>query len=88
MVPHPPSFLLLLNEPNLNIRLLQPKNSLKSLDTLHGFVYNSYHLLDKSQVLEHLREMIADKRSYVLFNNITMYDDALRFANLLGGENG
>jgi uncharacterized protein YecE (DUF72 family) len=36
--------------------------------------------------LQYLKQMIADKESYVLFNNITMYDDALRFANLLCGE--
>ena len=36
--------------------------------------------------LEYVRQVVADKESYVLFNNITMYDDALRFINLLGGE--
>ena len=36
--------------------------------------------------LQHLRQVIADKESYVLFNNITMYDDAQRFVNLLYGD--
>ncbi|MCL0091526.1 DUF72 domain-containing protein [Dehalococcoidales bacterium] len=35
-----------------------------------------------NQELEYLRQMTANKESYVLFNNITMYDDALRFTNL------
>ena len=35
------------------------------------------------QELEHLREMVSNKESYVLFNNITMYHDALRFIQLL-----
>ncbi len=33
--------------------------------------------------LGYLRRMAANKESYVLFNNVTMYDDALRFINLL-----
>ena len=37
-----------------------------------------------NQELERLREMVTNKESYVLFNNITMYDDALRFSHLLG----
>jgi len=36
------------------------------------------------QELECLREMVSNKASYVLFNNITMYDDTLRFTHLLG----
>ena len=37
-----------------------------------------------NEELARLREMISNKESYVLFNNITMYDDALRFTHLLG----
>jgi len=36
--------------------------------------------------LEQLRQLIANQPSYVLFNNITMYDDALRFIKLLHRE--
>lgn len=36
--------------------------------------------------LEYVRRVVADKESYVLFTNITMYDDALRFIGLLRGE--
>ncbi len=32
--------------------------------------------------------MTANKESYVLFNNITMYDDALRFTNLFLEKQG
>lgn len=39
-----------------------------------------------NQELEYLKQMTANKESYVLFNNITMYDDALRFTNLFSGE--
>jgi len=39
-----------------------------------------------NEELEHLREMITNRESYILFNNITMYDDALRFTRLLHGE--
>ena len=38
--------------------------------------------------LEYLRQMVSGKESYVLFNNITMCEDALRFISLLGGEVG
>jgi len=51
---------------------------------LHGGP--SYRHRYSNEELEHLRQMIANKESYVLFNNITMYDDALRFANLLQRE--
>ena len=36
--------------------------------------------------LEHLRDMIEDKESYVLFNNINMYHDATAFNRLMKGE--
>jgi len=36
-----------------------------------------------NQELERLKAMVSNKESYVLFNNITMYDDALRLTYLL-----
>ena len=42
-VPHQPSFPLLLNEPNLNIRLPPPKNT-ENLDKIHGIVYDEFNL--------------------------------------------
>lgn len=53
---------------------------------LHGG--SGYRHSYSDQELEHLREMVAGKESYVLFNNITMYDDALRFTSLLHGDRG
>ena len=41
-----------------------------------------------NEELEHLRQIIGDRESYVLFNNMTMYNDALRFISLLGREVG
>ncbi len=38
--------------------------------------------------LEHLKGVIGDKESYVLFNNLNMYNDALTFDHLLKGETG
>jgi len=38
------------------------------------------------QELEYLKDMIGDKESYVLFNNLNMYNDALAFTHLLKGE--
>lgn len=35
--------------------------------------------------LEQLRQIIGDKESHILFNNITMYDGGLRFIKLLRG---
>jgi len=51
---------------------------------LHGGPGYRHRYTDEE--LEHLRQMIGDKESYVLFNNITMYDDGLRFIKLLEGE--
>ena len=36
--------------------------------------------------LERLKGKLGDKESYVLFNNLNMYDDALTFARLIRGE--
>lgn len=36
--------------------------------------------------LEHLKDKIGDKESYVLFNNLNMYQDALAFDRLMRGE--
>lgn len=41
-----------------------------------------------NEELEYLRQTTANKESYVLFNNITMYDDALRFTNLFLEKQG
>jgi len=49
---------------------------------LHGGP--SYRHSYSDEELERLREMVHKKENYVLFNNITMYDDALRFTHLLG----
>ena len=51
---------------------------------LHGGP--SYRHSYSNEELEHLRQVITNRESYVLFNNITMYDDALRFTKLLHGE--
>jgi len=51
---------------------------------LHGGPGYRHRYSDEE--LDRLRKMIDNKESYVLFNNITMYDDALRFIHLLHGE--
>ena len=38
--------------------------------------------------LKHLKDGIGDKETYVLFNNINMYHDALTFARLMKGDEG
>jgi len=53
---------------------------------LHGGPGYRHRYTDEE--LEHLRQIIGDKESYILFNNITMYDDGLRFIKLLQGESG
>ena len=35
--------------------------------------------------LENLKGMIGEGKTYFIFNNLAMYDDALRFKRLLGG---
>ena len=49
---------------------------------LHGGPGYRHRYSDEE--LERLREIVSNKESYVLFNNITMYDDAVRFTRLLG----
>ena len=53
---------------------------------LHGSPGYRHRYTDEE--LEQLRQIIGDKESYILFNNITMYDDGLRFIKLLQGESG
>lgn len=53
---------------------------------LHGGPGYRHSYTDEE--LEQLRQIIGDKESYILFNNITMYDDGLRFIKLLQGESG
>lgn len=48
---------------------------------LHGGPYYRHKYTDEE--LRHLRDVV-DATAYVLFNNITMYNDALRFKTLLG----
>lgn len=38
--------------------------------------------------LERLKDKVEDKESYVLFNNLNMYQDALAFGCLMKGEEG
>jgi len=38
--------------------------------------------------LERLKDKVEDKESYVLFNNLNMYQDALAFHRLMKGEEG
>lgn len=49
---------------------------------LHGHPHYRRHYSE--QELGRLRDLVAEHRAYVLFNNITMYEDALRFGRLLG----
>jgi len=51
---------------------------------LHGGPGYRHRYSDEE--LERLREVVSNKESYVLFNNMAMYDDALRFTHLLRGE--
>lgn len=49
---------------------------------LHGKKSYSYRYTDED--LEHLNEMLADRSAYVMFNNVSMKEDALRFAEIYG----
>ena len=53
---------------------------------LHGG--SGYRHRYSDEELEQLRQIIGDKESYILFNNLTMYDDGLRFIKLIEGESG
>jgi uncharacterized protein YecE (DUF72 family) len=53
---------------------------------LHGSPDYRHRYSDEE--LEQLRHEIGDKESYILFNNIAMYDDSLRFIKLVEGEPG
>ena len=53
---------------------------------LHGGPGYRHRYSDEE--LEQLRQLIGDKESYILFNNLTMYEDGLRFIKLLEGKSG
>jgi uncharacterized protein YecE (DUF72 family) len=53
---------------------------------LHGGPH--YRQRYTKEELEHLRDKLGDKETYVLFNNLNMYHDALVFDRLLKGEEG
>jgi len=61
----------------------KPLHGIINYFRLHGGP--GYRHTYSDQELEQLRQMTGSKESYVLFNNITMYDDALRFTSLLRG---
>jgi len=62
----------------------QPLYGIANYFRLHGGL--GYRHSYSNAELERLRELVSNKESYVLFNNITMYEDALRFTRLLHGE--
>jgi len=51
---------------------------------LHGGTRYRHHYSE--QELQRLKDMVGDKESYVLFNNLNMYHDALAFDHLVTGE--
>lgn len=53
---------------------------------LHGGPHYRHHYTKEE--LEHLKDKLGDKETYVLFNNLNMYHDALTFARLIKGEEG
>ena len=53
---------------------------------LHGGPGYRHRYSDEE--LEKLRKLIGDKESYILFNNLAMYDDGLRFIKLVKEESG
>ena len=53
---------------------------------LHGGA--RYQHRYSGEELKRLKDKIGSKESYVLFNNVNMYHDALAFADLLKGEAG
>jgi uncharacterized protein YecE (DUF72 family) len=53
---------------------------------LHGG--SRYQHRYSNEELKRLKDKVGDKESYVLFNNINMYHDALAFCHLLKGEKG
>ena len=53
---------------------------------LHGGPHYRHHYTKEE--LEQLKGMLGEKETYVLFNNLNMYNDALAFDRLLKGEEG
>jgi uncharacterized protein YecE (DUF72 family) len=53
---------------------------------LHGGSH--YRQQYTNEELEHLKDNLGDKETYVLFNNLTMHHDALAFASLMKGGEG
>jgi uncharacterized protein YecE (DUF72 family) len=51
---------------------------------LHGGL--GYRHKYTAEELDRLKEKVAGNESYVLFNNLNMYDDALAFKHLLGND--
>ncbi|MDO8490831.1 MAG: DUF72 domain-containing protein [Dehalococcoidia bacterium] len=51
---------------------------------LHGHPHYRRHYSDEE--LRWLKDLIGERRAYVLFNNITMYEDALKFGQLLAAQ--
>ena len=53
---------------------------------LHGGPHYQHRYSEEE--LKHLKDKIGDKESYVLFNNLNMYHDALAFDRLMKGAEG
>jgi uncharacterized protein YecE (DUF72 family) len=53
---------------------------------LHGGQH--YRHRYTKEELEHLKDKLGDKETYVLFNNLNMHHDALTFDRLMRGEEG
>jgi len=53
---------------------------------LHGGPRYQHHY--SKEEMECLKDKVGDKESYVLFNNLNMYHDALAFDRLVKGEEG
>jgi uncharacterized protein YecE (DUF72 family) len=53
---------------------------------LHGGPHYRHHYTKEE--LEHLKDKLGDKETYVLFNNLNMYHDALTFDHLTKEEYG
>jgi len=51
---------------------------------LHGGPRYRHHY--SQEELEYLKDRVGDRESYVLFNNLNMYNDALAFDRLIKGE--